>query len=374
MKTKVTLRKRAKGDMYHYYLDFYPPYFNPKTRTTQRQKVLDIKTYIEPKDAEQRRYNEHNEALVNAIYHRKVLELESENYGVFNEEAFNDSFIDYYRHYAETKTNTKAMAAFLQFEKYVHGKCRFSDITDDLILGFKDYLLNEAVQSRRGTPLHHNTAAAYSVQLMCVLKQAYRERRVKEKFGDFVDPIPAKATHRPYLTMDEARRLLATPCRYDVLKRASFFSILTGLRISDIMDLKWEDIQTAPDGGPCIRKVIQKTQEQKLIYVNNEALSYCGQPYRTGPVFCGLKKSMTHEPLKKWLKDAGIEKNFSFHCFRHTFATLQLLGGTDIYTVSHQLTHAFITTTQIYVDLVDEKGRQSANAISFLPENTVDEQ
>lgn len=52
-----------------------------------------------------------------------------------------------------------------------------------------------------------------------------------------------------------------------------------------------------------------------------------------------------------------------FHCFRHTYATLQLTKGTDIYTVSKMLGHKKVTTTQIYAKIVDEKKEAAADAI-----------
>ena len=54
-----------------------------------------------------------------------------------------------------------------------------------------------------------------------------------------------------------------------------------------------------------------------------------------------------------------------FHTARHTFATLQIAAGTDIYTVSKMLTHRNVSTTQIYAELVSEKKRESANKISL---------
>lgn len=54
-----------------------------------------------------------------------------------------------------------------------------------------------------------------------------------------------------------------------------------------------------------------------------------------------------------------------FHKARHTFATLQLAEGTDIYTVSKLLTHSNLATTQVYADVVDELKRDAAERISL---------
>ena len=64
-------------------------------------------------------------------------------------------------------------------------------------------------------------------------------------------------------------------------------------------------------------------------------------------------------------KKAGITKHITFHCFRHTFATLQLAAGTDIYTISKLLTHSDVTTTQVYTDVVSSLKRDATNKISL---------
>jgi site-specific recombinase XerD len=89
----------------------------------------------------------------------------------------------------------------------------------------------------------------------------------------------------------------------------------------------------------------------------------------TGLVFKGFKKTMLQNILPVWLKAAGITKHITFHCFRHTFATLLVSSGSEIYTVSKMLTHKNVATTQIYADLIDEKKRQAAEAIRLNIKN-----
>lgn len=82
-------------------------------------------------------------------------------------------------------------------------------------------------------------------------------------------------------------------------------------------------------------------------------------------VFRGLSRAHTRETVKKWLKDAGIKNKISFRYLRHTYVTLLITNGTDIYTDSKMLTHKNVATTQIYAEVISQKKRDAANSISL---------
>ena len=88
-------------------------------------------------------------------------------------------------------------------------------------------------------------------------------------------------------------------------------------------------------------------------------------------VFAGLPDpSWINRPVKKWVEAAGISKHITFHCFRHSYATLQLAGGTDIYTVSKMLGHTNVRTTQVYAKVVDSKKEGATKTIKLnMPNN-----
>ena len=188
---------------------------------------------------------------------------------------------------------------------------------------------------------------------------------MRENINDYLSALKKEDVHKEYLTQEEVIKLANTPCDYPVLKQASLFSCLTGLRISDILKLTWEEIQLAPDEGYCLRFTSQKTDRDVTIPIGFQAYELLGER-GVGKVFKGLKRCWTQGPLKKWVADAGItNKHITFHCFRHTYATLQIAAGTDIYTVSKMLTHRNVYTTQIYADLVNEKKRETVDKISL---------
>lgn len=73
------------------------------------------------------------------------------------------------------------------------------------------------------------------------------------------------------------------------------------------------------------------------------------------------KNDSANKQLARWIKTAGIIKRITFHCSRHTAATLNLSLGTPIETVSKMLGHTKISTTQIYAKIIDEKQKEAVS-------------
>ncbi len=171
---------------------------------------------------------------------------------------------------------------------------------------------------------------------------------------------------KDYLSEEELYTLAETECPIPVLRTASLFACLTGLRISDILALRWEDIVDYSAGGKCVHIVTQKTKSEDIIPISEEALDLIDYAAdKSGKVFGGLKRCWVNVPLKHWVRSAGIKKNISFHSFRRTFATLQAAAGTDIRTIQSMMAHKSITTTQRYMKTVDSNKREASNRITL---------
>ena len=70
-------------------------------------------------------------------------------------------------------------------------------------------------------------------------------------------------------------------------------------------------------------------------------------------IFKVITNQKTNEFLKDIMKTAGIQKTISFHCARHTFATVGLTVGIPMEVISKLLGHRDLKTTQIYAKVID---------------------
>ena len=80
-----------------------------------------------------------------------------------------------------------------------------------------------------------------------------------------------------------------------------------------------------------------------------------------------VKPAAISENLKPWAEAAGItNKEVTFHTSRHTFATMLLTLGADIYTVSKLLGHTSVKTTQIYAKIIDQKKDDAVSLVDDI--------
>ena len=241
----------------------------------------------------------------------------------------------------------------------------FSQIDLRLIEDFRLYLLSAKRGGNKTGIISPNTASTYFSVFKAVLKQAFIDGYLTIDLSAKAKSIQGRESRREYLTVEELNMLARTP--FDpIIKRAALFSALTGLRHSDIQKLKWSEIEEFNEGYR-LNFTQQKTKGVEYMPISKQAFQLCGER-KDGRllVFAGLPDpSWISKPLERWIKQAGITKHITFHCFRHSYATLQLAGGTDIYTVSKMLGHTNVRTTQIYAKVVDAKKEKATEAIKL---------
>lgn len=281
-------------------------------------------------------------------------------------------FIKYFMEMKEKRHRNSSKSIQINWQReidllriYTKGKpMLFGDIDLNLIEDYKEFLINAPQGGSKKSIITRNTASTYFSIFKAGLHQAFIDGFLTVDLAAKSKNIIFEERQREYLTMEELNKLASTPCDSPVLKRAALFSALTGIRHSDIKQLRWRDVVKDNDHYR-VMFTQQKTKGVEYMPISDQAYLLCGnRGDEDRLVFEGLQDpSWISKPVKRWVEAAGITKHITFHCFRHTYATLQLANGTDIYTVSKMLGHKKVTTTQIYAKIVDEKKEKAADTI-----------
>lgn len=250
----------------------------------------------------------------------------------------------------------------------------FRKINVKLLEDLKLFMLTAPQGGNKKGTLSQNSAATYFSIVKAGLHRAFIDEYLTVDIAAKVKGIPELKVKRETLTLEEAELLAQTPCENEVLKRAFFFAILTGIRLCDIHELTWGEIQKTSTGWR-VDFTQRKTHVVDYLPINEQAYSLCGEPgEHDQQIFAGLTgSSWISRPLKKWIAASGIKKHITFHCSRHTFATLQLEIGTDIFVVKGMLGHTNVKTTQIYAHIVDKSKRNAAEVLQIDGLNTSNE-
>lgn len=379
-KETVKLRRRElKNGNQSLYLDIY-------TGGKREYEFLGI--YLVPeKTRADKTANKEKLAFAEAVAAKRIVELREGKFGFRNRKNEKLLFADFYNELLKDKKGPEAnvegrgnwgnwRSALMHLKVYdpKFEQRTMAEITPAWIEGFKQYLLNDAqvwmANYKRpiaGKKLTNLTARHYLIKLMSAVKEAMKHGLLPPDTLANITSIEPEETERAFLTLEELQLMAATPGTAEIVRRSFLFACLTGLRRSDILNLKWGDVQEA---GGFTRIVFhqQKTGGLEYTDIAPQAVEYMGpRGAAHEPVFAGMySPNATNSAVREWAWKAGIRKRLTFHCARHTFACLMLDLGTDIYTVSKLLGHRSIMTTQIYAKVIDKNKRAAVAKIPTL--------
>ncbi len=410
MAIKVKLRQKPiSGNRQALYLDFYPPIPHPESGKPTRRDFLNMflfneikheqQIYIDEKGKQQKRiiplsdkngnpkkikldpldkiHNDETLKLAKQIRQKRENELNKpEIYTGYEKEQLKirekgeHNFVEYFKGLADKRkasNHENWMASYNYLEKFTHGNLKFSELDEKFCNDFKEYLQTTNSIRTKKTMLANNSALSYFNKLKAVLKQAYKDGYLQTELNSKIEPIKEEETSRNFLTLEELNALAKIDCQNPVLKCAGLFSALTGLRFCDIKKMVWGEIEFIKNDGYYIKFKQQKTKGIEMMPISDQAYSFLGERKEDTDLIFNLKKTdlYSNDHLSQWIEAAGITKKFTFHCFRHTFATLQLMYGTDFYTVSKMLGNRELKSAQVYTKVVNQLKREAADRIKL---------
>ncbi len=370
MSIKVRFKEISDGRL-SLYLDYYPAVKGKDGKYTRRE-FLKRYNYKNPKSKDEKQVNKENLLFAEGVRLQREKEILNEQDGLYNANNKKLDFIQFFEKMTRERQGSlnnygNWKSALRHFREFTQGHCSMGDINEELCEQFKNYLKNaKQLSTINNIKLSQNAASSYFNKFKCVVTEAYEKKLLTQDFGNSVKRLATIESKREFLTVEELQKLSNTETDIGNLKDAALFSALTGLRWSDIIGLRWKDIQYT-EGKYFIHIKQQKTSDVIMHPISEQARKFLGDIEESQQlVFKGLKYSdHNNKKLKEWLQSAGITKKISFHNFRHTYATLLLNNGVDIYTVSKMLGHKNIQTTMIYAKVLDEAKVKAANAINI---------
>ena len=365
---KVRTKKLADGSE-SYYLDIY---------VDGRRSYEFLKLYLLPEiNPMIREQNRATKAAVEAIKSKRIIELTHSKAGLkktsVRSKMLLDDWMETYLAEQERKgaRGLKLLRTVCRMLPLYRKKVRMREIDKEWCLDFIDWI-QHTYKTRWGKPLSLKSAADYVGYFSTALNAAVRAEVIPENpimTLAATERIKVPESKREYLTIDEIKVLIDTECPREDVKRAYLFSCYCGLRLSDVYALRWKDIIL--DGEQYrMSTVMKKTTTPIYLPLSRHAVRWL--PERNGEgneskIFDGLPAEPNiNKVLAKWVETAKIAKKITYHTSRHTFATMMLTLGADLYTVSKLLGHANVKTTQIYAKIVDSKKVEAVNLVDSV--------
>lgn len=370
----VTLRKKKiANNKESLYLDYFPPIINPSTGKESRREFLKLQIYSKPKDDLEKTHNKTTLQYADLVRAKRLMQIRDHEFGFKENVNLSIDFVAYYQTIVDKYYNSGSNSNYFSwksslayFKVFVGNKIQSHLLTKNHIKNYREFLI-ETKNLRTGDgKLSTNTTSSYFKNFLMVVKLAYKDNLITEDLTKYAEYIKEEATYREYLTEEELAKLWNTEIKIEAVKHMAIFAALTGLRFSDIENLTWENVHKDKHQGFYIKVLEKKTGNLYNHPIPEPAYNILKlQPSKFGKVFEGLKYSQITRPLSDWIKKSEVNKKISFHNFRHSYATLQLANGTDIYTVSKLLGHKNVSTTQIYAKVIDKNKIEAVNRIKI---------
>jgi integrase len=377
---KIRFRTLANGNK-----SIYLAHWNGDSQKWEYKFLKDLYIIPENNNPILKAQNAKTLELAKAIQSQRIVELQNNAHGFTNSGVrSNVNVIEYIKALAEKKRDNAGggkrgnyqnyLALVYHIQKYSGDKTTFKSVDKKYCEGFLEYLKTATRGDVYGDrfPLNQNTQFGYMKKLETVFNSAITDEVINVNPFRKIKQENKPEKHRAeicFLTMDELKTLENTPINLPTIKQAFLFSCYTGLRFSDVTRLTWGKLQKDNNSDTYINFIQKKTGKQEYLPIPQKALNYL--PDRAGAkatdiVFKLPTNKFTNVILKSWVFSTGITKRVTFHVARHTYATLLLSLEVPIETVSKNLGHSDIQTTQIYAKVINSAQRQAVNKLDGL--------
>ncbi len=365
-----------------YYFGYTKVYSEAKgkdvIRHDRRREFLSLYLWQAPRTAQERLHNKDTLELAKKIRFERGQQLLESAEGYRLRSGNRDiNFLDYFQSYIDGYTKkdkrmlkialkrfTDFLDATPEYSKYAR-RIKPAQITRDMVSDFTEYL--------QGRSRGEGAKSVYA-RFKKVIKHAVEhDAMLKSPCTGISIKVDDQQLRKEILSQEEMRALIATHYERESpnIRRAFILCLYCGLRFCDVKDLTFANVDYS---NRLLRFEQSKTKGHSarsgvVIPLNDGLLKLIGRPLaesgRDERIFPLPSYTTCIKRLKEWVALAGIDKNISWHCARHSFAVNILNNGANIKTVASLLGHSGLEHTEKYTRAIDSLKQE---AIDSLPE------
>jgi len=367
------------------FLDYYFGYtksINSKSgkevvRVDRRREYLSLYLWQAPRTPMERQQNKETLELAKKIRFERGQELLESVEGYRLKKDRDINFIEYFNTYIDNYTKKDkrmlyiALGRFIDFlnatpeyNKYTK-RIKPEQITKDMVEAFTEYLQTRSIgEGAKSIYARFKKVIQYAIEHDVMTKNPCAGISIK------VDDQQLK---KEVLSLEEIEKLINTQPKGQNpnIRRAFILCLYCGLRYCDVKDLTFANVDYS---NKLLKFEQNKTKGHSatsgvIIPLNDGLIKLIGEPRqpdnRDELIFPLPSYEMCLKSLKRWVKQAGINKHISWHCARHSFAVNILNNGANIKTVASLLGHSSLKHTEKYTRATDSLKQ---DAINSLPE------
>ncbi|MEY3499899.1 MAG: hypothetical protein RL308_1568 [Bacteroidota bacterium] len=270
-------------------------------------------------------------------------------------------FLTYCENYIKLykkKDKRMIICAVRHFTNYINvKKFAISRLTTKVCIGYLDYLRSDEPNLSGETPKD------YFSRFKKVVKAAVTDGYLKTNPAQSIiykNGGSRNTLRKEILTAEELRILASTPCPNPLVKKAFLFGCYTGLGIADLKILFWSNLS-----GGRLKTVRAKTGIEIDIPITEQMLQFAGEPKLKKDLVFDITLSINgiNKNIDVWVKRSKIDKHITFYCSRHSYATLLLMNGANLKTVSDCMGQTNTMHTVKYLNHIEGLKDQAINSL-----------
>lgn len=342
-------------------------YLDITTNGKRYKEYLGIHLEPKPRTPIEKETRRQSKLLAESTRAKRELELQAQEYNITPAFKKSIDFVAYFQKFVDEYKNKDIRIVKYSKEWFVNYLATLKittikpkQIDEKLCRGYLEYM-------QKG--LNGETPYNYFTKFKRVINQAIKDKLLIENPTAGIKVIRDEGLKKEILSYKEIELLGKAECGNKDVKRAFLFSLFSGLRWCDVSELTYKNIDFANgvlNFSQSKTKHSSKNSSVRMV-LSPMLIKLIGEPGEpTDKIFVLPSHTGALKSLKAWRKKAGIPKNITWHCARHSFA-VNLLSevGTDVKTVASLLGHSGLKYVDVYTRAIDEKKEK---AMRGLPE------